>query len=131
MPDKFLFEEVLTSKTFNVSADGARGDNVLQTLQIKRIPFTFESLDDEHVKQSLNPPVLLRPISLEIAEKHPIDTKYEDPEDLEQLEFRDYDPPADLEGFEAEAWNTEACARLTAQYMHSWAYAMPQLAKHG
>ncbi|KAI9934979.1 hypothetical protein ASPWEDRAFT_663611 [Aspergillus wentii DTO 134E9] len=94
-----LSAEISSRQSSELLDEGALSDNFLRTLQIECILFDFEQLDSEDAKLSLEPPVLLRPISLEIAEKHPIDPKYESLEDQKTLEFRDYNPPKESQEF--------------------------------
>ncbi|QMW36010.1 hypothetical protein F9C07_1954468 [Aspergillus flavus] len=57
---------------------------------------------------------------LEVLRMYPVRPDLLLPEELPNLDFRDYDPPADAQADDNEYWNTGLCTEMLAEYFKSY-----------
>ncbi|KAK2767595.1 hypothetical protein FQN54_003753 [Arachnomyces sp. PD_36] len=93
---------------------GGISDATLATYGIRRIPLDFETLEDENYNLSLEPPVLFAPQPLSVLNEHPVDPS------IDEMWFRDYNPPSDPEEREKGWWEPLDCARGIETFLDLW-----------
>lgn len=102
-----LVKEILRRDKNTLYEVGEISVEALSKYGIDLVPFDFETLENEEVNLSLNPPVLFHPLPLSILQEHPIN-----PEELggattqaQQMTFREYDPPHSFERKDTAPWD--------------------------
>ncbi|KAE8141373.1 hypothetical protein BDV38DRAFT_279273 [Aspergillus pseudotamarii] len=110
---ELLFESLVVKQPEALLNGNEVNDTVLKDFKVRRIGFDPESSDEEALGFFTSMP-------LEDLRKYPVCPDLLLPEELPNLDFRDYDPPADAQADDNGYWDTGLCTEIVAQYFKSY-----------
>ncbi|KAE8338767.1 hypothetical protein BDV24DRAFT_166091 [Aspergillus arachidicola] len=110
---ELLFEKLIIKQPDALLTGNEVNDTVLQDFKVPRVTFDPESSDQGAL-------AFFTPMLLEVLRRYPVRPDLLLPEELSNLDFIDYDPPADAQVDSNEYWNAGPCTRMLAEYFKSY-----------